>query len=124
MEVAAGLLAALVRAGGSRQVVAAVATALWRAATAAGGGKEAEACGGSAGDHRWILEQVLAAASEAVAARGKLAVPALKVMLRGAGHVELASRVGRLSKLGIGTPTPMWGSLQPCGRHWPSTCRR
>ncbi len=105
-DVAAGLLAAVVRAGGSRQVVVAAATALWRAATAAGGGQEAAACVAGAGDHRWLLEHLLAAVAEAVAAPGKFSIPALKSMLRGAGHAELASRRGRFSKLRNGVAHP------------------
>ncbi len=77
--------------------------------------RAAAACGGCAGGHLWLLEQVLAAAAEAVAAPGKLAVPALKGMRRGAGHVELASRVGRLSKLRNGYGHSDVGLAAPVG---------
>lgn len=74
----------------------------WVAARALGDGCES---GGTA-EVRWLLETVLAEAELEVSSDSKLTVPAVKSLLKGAGHDVLASRLSRLSKLRNGASHP------------------
>ncbi len=114
-DAAAALLGAAVRAGGSRHVVAATASALWRALVA-GGGQAAAAGGAEANEFHWLLEHVLAAAAEAAESPRRLSVPAVKGLLRDAGHAELAARTARLSRLRIAVAHPDVGLAEAVRR--------
>ena len=101
LEVAQQLLAAVVKAGGSRHVVATAAAALWRLAT--GKGQTVESGGETTGPAQCfrVHEEALEAARQLAGVEGRLNVTKAKEVLRRCGPAgsRLASRLGKASRV-------------------------